>query len=360
MAAPLLALHLGHDKASVGLLVALFALTQVFLSLPAGRYADRHGFKQPQRFSVIAASLGIGAAAVWPIYPVMCVAALLCGGAVGASSIAMQRYVGRAARSPDELRRSFSLLSLAPAGANVIGPLLAGVLIDYSGYRAAFCALAALPLLAWLVARGVQDDGGSAATGGIQPTGSVKELLALPHMSRLMLMNVVITSCWDFHAFMVPVLGHERGISASAIGMILGSFAVAAVLVRLAIPVITRRAPEWLLITAAAATAGLALIGYPFTTSAFGMAALSALLGLALGAVQPMALTLLHYIAPSHRRGEAMAIRLMLSNSTGVVMPVLLGALGGMLGVSGLFWLMGSLAAAGSRFGVGLRHVRGD
>ena len=43
MASPLLALSLGHGKASVGVLVALFALTQIFLALPAGRFADRHG-----------------------------------------------------------------------------------------------------------------------------------------------------------------------------------------------------------------------------------------------------------------------------------------------------------------------------
>ena len=44
MAAPLLALREGYSPAAVGVLLALFALTQVFLSLPSGRYADRHGY----------------------------------------------------------------------------------------------------------------------------------------------------------------------------------------------------------------------------------------------------------------------------------------------------------------------------
>jgi len=42
MAAPLLALQQGFSAAAVGVLLALFALTQVFLALPAGRFADRH------------------------------------------------------------------------------------------------------------------------------------------------------------------------------------------------------------------------------------------------------------------------------------------------------------------------------
>jgi hypothetical protein len=37
MATPLLALREGYSAAAVGVLLALFALTQVFLALPAGR-----------------------------------------------------------------------------------------------------------------------------------------------------------------------------------------------------------------------------------------------------------------------------------------------------------------------------------
>ena len=39
MAAPLLALQQGHSPIAIGVLLALFALTQVFLALPAGRWA---------------------------------------------------------------------------------------------------------------------------------------------------------------------------------------------------------------------------------------------------------------------------------------------------------------------------------
>jgi hypothetical protein len=47
-------------------------------------------------------------------------------------------------------------------------------------------------------------------------------------MRRLLMVNWLLASCWDVHTFVVPVLGHERGFSASAIGSILGAFAVAA------------------------------------------------------------------------------------------------------------------------------------
>src|SRR3954471_405584 len=80
MAAPLLALREGQSEAAVGVLLALFALTQVFLALPAGRYADRHGLKRPVGFAVLAATAGAGLAVVLPTFPALCISALLTGG----------------------------------------------------------------------------------------------------------------------------------------------------------------------------------------------------------------------------------------------------------------------------------------
>lgn len=80
LAAPLLALREGYSAAAVGVLLALFALTQVFLALPAGRYADRHGLKRPVGYAVAVATAGSAAALVFPVFPVLCLAALATGG----------------------------------------------------------------------------------------------------------------------------------------------------------------------------------------------------------------------------------------------------------------------------------------
>src|SRR5690349_8568794 len=112
MAAPLFALTHGCSKLATGTLVALFACTQIFLAMPAGRFADRHGLKRPYAWCAAASTLGIGLAAVWPVYEVLCVSALLCGGAIGAAGIALQRYVGQVAGTPAAMKRAFSWLSM--------------------------------------------------------------------------------------------------------------------------------------------------------------------------------------------------------------------------------------------------------
>lgn len=366
MAAPLLALREGFSAMAVGVLLALFALTQVFLALPAGRYADRHGLRRPLALGVTAATFGAALAVVFPIFPVLCAAALLTGGATGAVSIALQRHVGRAARDATELKRVFGWLSIGPALANFLGPFAAGLLIDHAGvwlggspgdlagFRFAFLFMALLPLLTWWWVRRTPElpNAPAAADRG---TRRVWDLLREPMMRRLLLVNWLLSSCWDVHTFVLPVLGYERGYSASVIGTMLGAFALAAAAVRMSMPWLAAHLREWVVISGAMLATALLLLIYPLMPSAASMGLCSVLLGLALGSVQPMIMSTLHQITPSDRHGEALGLRLMSLNGSSVLMPMLFGTVGAMVGVSVVFWTVGAVVGLGSRVAWRLR-----
>ena len=354
MAAPLLALREGYSPLAVGFLLALFALTQVFLALPAGRYVDRHGLKRPLGWCVMAASLGAGVAVIFPVFGVLCLSALLTGGATGVASISLQRHVGRAAQGPTELKEVFSWLSIGPALSNFIGPLSAGLLIDHSGFRAAFFLMALLPVATWFWVRRTVELPPVTVEPGAK-THNTWDLMREPLMRRLMGVNWVLSSCWDVHTFVVPVLGHERGFSAAVIGTILGAFALAATLVRVVLPLFASRVREWAVVTSAMAMTALLFALYPFMTSAWGMGACSVLLGLVLGSVQPMIMSTLHQITPPARHGEALGLRLMSINASSVLMPLLFGTAGAVVGVSVVFWSVGLAVGAGARFAWQLR-----
>jgi predicted MFS family arabinose efflux permease len=348
LAAPLMALREGYSALAVGLLLSLFALTQVFLALPAGRYADRNGFKRPVGFCVLAASAGAGLAVAFPIFPVLCLSALMTGGATGVASISLQRHVGRSAQNNTELKRMFSWLSTGPALANFVGSLLTGLLIDLAGFRMAFFALACLPLMTWLWVRHTVELPPLPVRTGVD-RGRAWDLLREPMMRRLMLVNWLLSSCWDVHTFVVPVLGHERGLSASAIGAILGSFALAATAVRVALPLLAAHLHEWVVVTTAMLATGLLFAIYPLMPDALTMGLCSVLLGLSLGSVQPMIMSTLHQITPEARHGEALGFRLMAINASSVLMPMLFGSAGAAMGVSLVFWTVGASVAAGAR-----------
>ncbi|PQA84211.1 MFS transporter [Limnohabitans sp. TS-CS-82] len=354
MAAPLMALRSGQSEAAVGVLLALFALTQVFLALPAGRYADAHGLKRPVMWSVLMAFVGAGLAALWPIFPVLCVSALLTGGATGGAIIALQRHVGRAVKDTAQMKQAFSWLSIGPAFSNFIGPFTAGLLIDHAGFQWAYAAMAVLPLLGWLCIRHTRE-----LPPVIKPEGHEKnrawDLLNDAMFRRLLMVNWFLSACWDVHTFVVPILGHERGLSASAIGSILGGFAIAAALIRMLLPILAARLQEWQVITGAMLITSALLGIYPLMHTAWTMGICSVLLGLSLGSVQPMVMSTLHQITPEHRHGEALGLRLMGINASSVLMPILFGAAGTVIGIGGVFWCVSAVVGLGSRSAYQLR-----
>jgi MFS family permease len=355
MAAPLLALREGYSPAAVGVLLALFALTQVFLALPAGRFTDKHGLRKPVQLSVLAASTGAGLAVAFPIFPILCLSALMTGGATGVMVIALQRFVGRSAEGSTELKRVFSWLSLGPAVSNFIGPFFAGLLIDHSGFRAAFLLLALLPLASWVLVHKTRELPLVEVAADVKPS-TAWDLFNEPMMRRLIIVNWFLSSCWDVHTFVVPILGHERGYSASVIGSILGVFAIAAAVVRVLLPFIAKHLKEWVVVSGAMVTTGVLFGIYPLMPTAWAMGACSVALGFVLGSVQPMIMSTLHQITPEHRLGEALGLRLMTINASSVIMPMIYGAAGAVVGIAGLFWVTGALVALASQQAWTLRY----
>ncbi len=352
LAAPLLALRDHHSAWSVGVLIGLFSLAPIVLALPAGRLADAFGYHKPITLAVTLTATGGLLAVLSTVvgtgsFFVLSVAAAFTGAGANIGLIVIQRSAGRTATDRTELKRVFSWLGLAPALSNVLGPVLAGAVIDAAGFRWAFATMTALPLFALFWARWVPHEKIDAPVATERRRRSW-DLFATPGFKRLLFVNWLLSASWDVHSFLVPILGHERGFSASAIGLVLGVFAMSVALVRLAIPLFAHRLRESKVLTAAMLATAAVFIAYPFALTAWLMGGCAILLGLALGTVQPMIMTTLHQITPQARHGEAIALRSMAINLSSALMPLLFGMVGAALGAASLFWVMGVAVGAGS------------
>ena len=186
-----------------------------------------------------------------------------------------------------------------------------------------------------------------AAAGG--PRQRAWDLMADVGFRRLLIVNWLLSSCWDVHTFVVPLLGYERGLSAAVSGSILGAFAIAAALLRVLMPLVAERLREATVVTWAMGMTAVLFAVYPLLPTALALGTCSVLLGFALGSVQPMVMSLLHQITPAHRHGEALGLRLMAINGSSVLMPLLFGSASALIGVSGLFWMVGATVGLGSR-----------
>jgi MFS family permease len=354
VAAPLLALRDHQPAWAVGLLLGLFAAAPVLLSLRAGRLADKHGYHRPLGIAVGLTVSG-GALALLAVFlplsvrfALLCAAATLCGIGMNTGLIAIQRSAGRLGHGSNaQVTRVFSWLGLAPALSNMLGPVVAGTMIDLAGFGGAFLVLSLMPLAGLIWARQVPREGKRPP----KPRAADQTafgLLTMPGFKRLLFVNWLMASSWDLHAFVVPILGHERGFSASAIGLILGAFAASVAGVRVFIPFLAERLRPSHVLTGAMLQAALVFAVYPSMERPGLMGVCACLLGIALGAVQPMVMTALHHLTPLERHGEAIALRSMAMNTSSALMPLMFGALGAAVGAGSLFWLMSVVVGAGS------------
>jgi MFS family permease len=305
---------------------------------------DRVGMRGPMLAAAALVALGAAVPAVEPSLGALAVASVVIGTGFMLFHIAVSNLVGALA-APAERARNFSLFSMGFSISGFGGPLVAGFAIDHLGFRAAFALLAALPLLtcAALVAR-------ASATSG--PAGLVRStdrrLLDLLRIRRLRVVFVVsatLSTGWDLFTFVVPVYAASIGHSASTIGIVMASFALATFVVRAILPMLSRRYGEWTLLAAALFTGAAVYVAFPMTGLAGAMVALAFVLGVGLGSSQPMVMSLLYDAAPPGRAGEAIGVRTTLVNASQTFMPLVFGALGAALGMVPVFWSMAALLA---------------
>jgi len=118
--------------------------------------------------------------------------------------------------------------------------------------------------------------------------------------------------------------------------------------VRLAIPLIAHRLSRRLVMVGALLVVAGVFAVFPLLSAAWAMDIGAALLGIALGSIQPAILSSVHDVAPAGRQGEAMAVRSMTVHVSMGVMPLLFGVIGTAVGTAVLFWVMALALGAGS------------
>ena len=355
IAVSLNAISLNATAFTVGSLMAVYALLPAILSVSAGRWIDRIGINKP----MLVGSVGVGVGVVTPfIIPgliALYVTAVLTGVSFMLINVSAYHAVGEMS-SPEDRPVNFSYVALGFSTSSFIAPMMSGIGIDQLGFRATFLILAlftVLPVIALSAHLLPPVKPREAHT--LAPAGAVFDLLRDRNLRHLFIAMAVLTVAWDVYSFAIPIYGSKIGLSASKIGIVMGAFAAATFAVRLAMPFIVNRVRPWTMLTAALLTAAVSYCALPFTQSVAVMMALMFLLGLGLGAPQPMILSLLHESAPIGRAGEALGLRTTMINTSQTVMPLIFGAVGAALGIAPLFWAMAAALLAGSFFAHRLR-----
>ena len=340
----LTALSLHAPPVVVGALTAIGSILPMLFAVSIGRLNDRFGSRMPLFIGtacVIASSL---LPVAWPQLPTLFVTAIFTGIGSTAFSVSTQSVIGLFGNSEDRTR-NFSWLSIAFSTGAIVGPMLAGPVIDHAGYTSAFVVLAflALPALVTVGSGGLslpspRAPGAPAAPGG--RFGRMFDLLRNKELRTVYLLTGLHVSAWEVFSFLVPVYGAGIDLAATSIGLILGAFSMATFFVRVVMPYFSRRYPALRLIRISIVIAGVLFIFFPMVTSVPVLIALGFVLGMVLGVTQPLSMQVLHESAPAGRTGEAVGLRTATVNLSAATTPLLYGAAGSALGMTPVFWAM--------------------
>jgi len=348
----LYAMRLEASPAVIGILAALFAVFGAMTSVSIGRWIDRIGPRKPMLVSTAMMVAGAGLAFVWRDLVALFIVSIVVGTFYNFFFIAQQRLVGEYGR-PEDRVANFSRVGLGFSAASFMGPLVTGFAIDAFGHSNTFALLALLPLVPFTVIwfnrlafPGVGKRHSKEATS--QTGGGVLQLLRGKNLRRIYAVSVLSASTWNIFLFLMPIYGTQIGLSASTIGVIIGSFSVGTVVVRVLVSLLTRRFTPWQMLIIALVFSGTSFLGFPAMTSVPMLILFSFWLGMGLGVSGPLSLSLLHDASPPERIGEVVGLRVMLMNGSQTVVPLVAGAAGAAFGVGPVFWGLAAALLAGS------------
>ncbi len=334
--ASLFALNLGAGPLLIGILIASYSIFQLGFALIVGRISDRYGSRWPMLGGAITFGAGLVIPAVWPTLPALFISAPLIGGGFVFFNVAVQNLAGTL-DTVAERTRNFSTLSLGFSSGHMIGPVIAGVMIDRFGFGSAYIAFAVLTLFP-ILTLALSPRLGAHGTRSEPQKSSAFELMRLPSLRRMIIVSGLVATGWDLYTFYVPIYGHSIGLSASTIGAILGTFAAASFIVRVALPLLTRRYSVETVLAAAMGIAATLFIPFTFIEYVPALMALSFGIGLTLGVSQPLTLNLTYNRSPAGRSGEVTGLRMTINNITHIGVPLAAGSVGALLGIAPVFW----------------------
>jgi MFS family permease len=346
------AIDLGAGALAVGLLTGAFALLPMLVALPLGRLADR---RRPEPILMSGVVLLVGGCVVLAVSDSL--AGLAAGNVVlGLGNLGCivggENVVARL--PPEQLDGGFGLFTAVVSGGQLLGPALAGFMLATapgdlaSGtsrallVSAGLCALG-LPAASWLFLRRLFPAREGPAADQPLPA---HRILRLPGVSSGMFTSLILAAAVDLLTAYLPLLGEDRGIPPSTVGILLSLRAGATVASRVLVPRMLRRLGRPRLVVLSTVGSGLAVAVLPMTDNVAVLAGLLVGVGFLLGVGQPLMMTVIVRAVPDDARGVALALRLV-GNRVGLVgTPAAAGLLAGTAGVSAAFWLLGALLGA--------------
>lgn len=340
------ALALGADERAIGVIAGVYALLPLFAAVPLGRRTDQGRCAPLLPVGVVLISGGCAMSGLADSLWAMAIWSGVMGLGHLCFVIGAQSLVARQS-APHEQDRNFGHFTIGASLGQLIGPIAAGALIggrDMAGTSTLALLVAgaggavALTSL-WRIERRTTAESRE-EQGDRVP---VRRILRARGVPAGIFISLAVLSATDILTAYLPVVGEQRGIAPSVIGLLLSLRAAATIACRLVLTPLLRLLGRSLLLTVTCLLAALLCAGIALPVPVWALALMLAVLGFCLGVGQPLSMTTVVQAAPDGARSTALALRLTGNRLGQVAAPASAGLIAGLAGVAAPFVMLGAL-----------------
>jgi MFS family permease len=349
IAVPLNALDLGATPLLVGFFAAVPFFFPLVFAIPTGTLVTRIGGTKVILLGSLGLIAGPGSFLLIGGYAGITVAQIIIGMSHLIMVVAAQTIIASLGTGK-RLEQYFGWYAFALSGAQLVGPLFAGFLIDFTGSLAlpfyAMMVTALLSIFSAVFITGRDGRNPSARKSAVGFRAQWGVLRSNPRVKLSIIVTVGAMFTIGAYANFLPVYLEALNISATMIGALVSLRALASMSIR---PVMS---PFITLLGGRASTLVIMLIllstGLGFTgvtVNVWLLGFLAVMVGIGTGVSQPLSVVVLAEGVADDQRPGALGMRLMCNRGAQLVAPLLLGALVSYGGFETAF-LFGSIGIA--------------
>ena len=351
------ALDLGSSPASLGVLSAFYALPALFLALPAGRVTDLIG----ERRGMVIGAVTVAAAAAVAVFAgsslvTLMAASVLLGCGQMFTVLGEQSYIG-AISTAHRSDATFGVYGFAVAVGQTVGPImliLPGGTANTPPVTLIFAVSLACAGLLLVVSLLISSPARSGIAGRQGMLRTARGVMATPGLPNALVAGSLVLASVDIFIAYAPLIGHDRGLPAVVISLMLIARSGFSMFSRLFLGVLSRTLGRRRLLVGSILLSAVTLAGPVFDLPAPVLVAFACGYGFFVGICQPITMSWISLIAPPGTRGLAMSMRLAANRLGQTVLPATLGVLAAAAGAAGVLAASSVMLLAAAWSGTGV------
>lgn len=346
----LYAYSLGLSPQEISMIIASSAICPALLALHIGKWVDHIGTRPIVVIGNIMYLISLLLSVMLPSFVIFLIQLAMVGIASTCLMLALQKRIGNLGGNIDRTVANYSLFGSLGA---MIGPIMSSFLYDYYGYHICIffnMLLIAIALCSEVGMRNL-DEANMQKTvenqqSNLQSSESIWTLMQNRDIRNAILIGGLIFSYRELFSVYFPLLADNMGISPTMTGALLSFSGLAMLVIRFTQTSLVRSFGRMRILTWSLFVTSIIYLVTPFSPWTVVLFVLVGVLGAGLGLAQPLSTAALLEGTLPERHGEVLGVQMMINRVSQFAIPVIFGGLGGLLGVSAIFWGSGLVLTA--------------